>query len=43
LNMTGIPFACLSRTDSSGKCAARVIFSRPDGHRPGQHLPPMEA
>jgi len=31
--MTGIPFACLNRTASSGKCAVRVMFSRHDGRR----------
>src|ERR1700683_832497 len=31
LNMTGIPFACLSRT--TVKPVVRVLFSRPDGRR----------
>jgi hypothetical protein len=33
LNMTGIPFACISRTASRGKCAVRVMLSRPGGRR----------
>src|SRR5580658_9482799 len=33
LNMTRIPFACLSRTTPPGKSVVRAIFSRHDGRR----------